>query len=165
LERKVFKEYQQHKETVTVIKADRQENFCVTGSQEGQCIVWTVKEGDLTKKFSLTDFESAILDIFLLEESYLMAVGSAEGKVLVVNMYTREVMRTLHHPQGFSVNKLCLSLQPFGSLLFYSEMDGSLYSYSVNGQMLKHKKVKGKKVICMQVGIDSKNQDFVVSSS
>jgi WD40 repeat protein len=148
---------------VTIIRADKQENFVVSGSQEGLCVVWTLREGDLLKKFALSEFASPVLDVFLLEESYLIAVAAAEGKVLIVNLYTREVLKTLHHPAGLPVHKVTLSLQPFGSLLLYSETDGSLYSYSINGQLLKQKRVKGKKVICMQVGTDSKNQDFVVS--
>lgn len=148
---------------MSVVKGDKEEKFVVSGSVSGVCIVWDVKEADLVRRFSIADFESSITDLFIQDESKLLAIGSEEGKMCIYNLYTRELIKILFHPDFMPINRLVLSLQPFGTLTFYSEMDGRLLIYSVNGQFLASKKFKGSKLTDLQVSTDANNMDFIVS--
>lgn len=95
--------------------------------------MWDIKEGVLVRRWSFIDFESAVLDIFIHEDSKVLAVSSEEGKVVIYNLYTKELFRVFHHPEANPIHKVILSFQPFGTLVMYSDFDGRLLSYSVNG--------------------------------
>lgn len=144
------------------MKADKQEHFLVTGCLNGSAIIWENKESDLHRKWSCWDFESPVTDIFIQEESKVLVLASQQGKMVIYNMYTRELFRILYHPDNMPVHKIVLSLQPFGSIVFYSEEDGKVYSYSVNGQQLASKRFKESRMTDLQLSSDSNNMDFIV---
>ena len=148
---------------MTVLKADKQESLLVSGCLNGSVIVWENRETDLVRKWSCWEFESAITDAFIHEDSKLLALGSQQGKMVIYNIYTRERFRILYHPDNMPVHKMVLSLQPFGSLVFYSEEDGKLYVYSVNGQQLSSRKFKEGRLTDLQISADSNNMEFIVS--
>lgn len=144
------------------MKADRSEQFAVTGSIGGCFIVWDIREGDLIRRWSAVDFESSVLDIFIHDEAKIISISSEEGKIVIYNIYTKELFRVLFHPEGLPVHRLVLSLQPFGSVAIYSDVDGRLLVYSVNGQLLASKKFKGSRLTDLQISQDCFNMEFIV---
>lgn len=145
------------------MKGDRNERYLITGSVDGFFIVWEVREGDIIKKWSACDFDSAILDIYIQEDSKVAALASEEGKLIIYNLVTKEIFRTIFHPDSLPINNLVLSLQPFGSVVFYSSANGKLYVYSVNGQLLAAKKFRASQITEMVISADSGNMDFLVN--
>lgn len=125
-------------------------------------VVWGIQESDIYKKWAFCHFESAILDIFIQEDSKVAAISSEEGKIVIMNLYTREVFKVLFHPDGLPINRILLSFQPFGSIIFYSEQNCKLYVYSVNGQMLTVKKFKSSRITDIGISSDCNNMDFLV---
>ena len=144
------------------MKGDKSEQAVVTGSKCGTCMVWEVKEGEINVKWSFSDFESSVLDLFIHDESKVCVASSYEGKIVIYNILTKELFRVLFHPENLPVHRVVLSFQPFGSLTLYSESDGKMYVYSVNGQLLVSKKFKGSRITDIQVSSDSNNMDFMV---
>jgi hypothetical protein len=128
------------------------------------CILWDVREGDVFRKWTFCDFSSAILDVHIQDDSKLAAVAAEEGKLIIYNMITKEILRTLFHPENLPINRLLISLQPFGTVIFYSMTNGKLYVYSINGQMLTSKRFKASKITDMTLSSDSNNMDFLVQS-
>lgn len=128
------------------------------------CTLWTVHEGDIHKKCVFNYFESAVLDIFIQEESKVAAISSEEGKIVILNLYTKEVFRVLFHPDGLPINRILLSFQPFGTVIYYSEHNSKLYVYSVNGQQLAVKKFKSSRITDISISTDSNNMEFLVVS-
>lgn len=150
---------------MSVVKGDRTERILVTGSLDGMCILWDVKESDVSRKWTFCDFDSAILDVFIQDDSKIAAVSSQEGKLIIYNLITKEIFRTLFHPEALPINRLLLSLQPFGTVVFYSMANGKLYVYSVNGQLLTSKRFKASKITDLTISADSNNMDFLVTFS
>lgn len=106
-----------------------------------------------------------MLDIFIQDDSKVCVAASEEGKLVIYNMHTKEFFRTLFHPDALPIHRVLFSLQPFGSVIMYSEVDGKMYSYSVNGQLLASKKFKFSRITDLQLSSDSNNMDFLVGEA
>jgi hypothetical protein len=91
------------------------------------------------------------------------AISSEEGKIVIINLYTKEIFRVLFHPDGLPINRILLSFQPFGTVIYYSEYNNKLYVYSVNGQLLSLKKFKSSRITDIALSSDSGHMDFVVN--
>jgi WD40 repeat protein len=137
----------------------------ISGSIDGMCILWNVHEGDIHRKWTFCHFESSILDIFIQDESKVAAISSEEGKLVIYNLYTKEIFRVLFNPDGLPINRILLSFQPFGSVIYYSEQINKLYVYSVNGQKLSVKKFKASKITDLALSSDCNNMEFLVAPS
>mmetsp|Transcript_11172 Transcript_11172/g.9550 ORF Transcript_11172/g.9550 Transcript_11172/m.9550 type:complete len:269 (-) Transcript_11172:505-1311(-) len=131
--------YYNHTETITCLISDDKENFLISGTKSGECILWEISP-ELTKlspKFHFFDHDNRINHIFISKELKLFATASDDGKINIYNYVIGKLMRTIHHPDKLPIKTVALTSSPLPSVLFFSDEDRSLYSYSINGRLLE----------------------------
>lgn len=161
--KKKFKDIHAHPTTIHLITFNRNQTFCATASLDGLITLWRVDEGEITSVGRLYEFKCKVLDMTMSrDQSNLLTAAGSDGKIIVYNMINKVVLRTLFHPEAFSVDRVLLSLYPIASILFYSQRDFQLYSYSINGQLLAVMKPQGSDISYLELASDGCFSDFMV---
>jgi len=98
--------------------------------------------------FTFQIFE--VTSLFISEEMRAFATGSSDGTMNIYNLYNGVHMRHFYHPKFLPITnvihfslfnfppkfKVVLSTSPLPCAIFYSQLDRTLYSYSINGQFI-----------------------------
>jgi WD40 repeat protein len=131
--------YTHHADTVTSIAADNKENFLITGSKSGECILWKIspEHNKLTVKFHFYDHDDMITSFYISNDLRLFASASLDGKINLYNFIIGQLVRTIHHPVNMPIHSVVLTSSPLPAIVFFSNEDRVLYSYSINGRLLE----------------------------
>ena len=154
----------QHKDTISVIKLDETERYFVTGARDGGVVFWNINSfGRINVQQKIYDFDTEILAAYITYDSYIAAIASLKGKINIYNLVNNKLMRTIFHPRELPIHKVGLSLYPFGSVAFFSEVDKHLYVFTINGQIIWKKEVACSKILDMVIANDNNFLDVLVS--
>jgi len=131
--------YYNHNDSVTTIVIDEKEEYLISGSKSGECIVWRIspESTKLSIKFQFYDHEDMINQIFISSELRMFATAGNDGRVNIYHFVSGQLVRTLYHPLNLPVDMVVLSSCPLPSVVFFSSEDRTLYSYSINGRLLE----------------------------
>ena len=77
----------------------------------------------------------------------IFATASLDGKIHLYTLSTGKLLRTFFHPKSLPMNQIILSSCPLPCLLFFSQENHTLYSYSINGQFLARYKEKSENIL------------------
>jgi WD40 repeat protein len=140
-EEELPQKYYYHNETITVMESDEKERFLMTGSKSGECICWHIGSNYyLTKKFAFYDHEGEVLSVHISSEMKVIMTGGIDQKIFVYNYMTGQILKSIMHPDQEPIHNLIIASSPLPVIVFFSEVDQMLYSYSVNGQLLEKAK-------------------------
>ncbi|KAL4509991.1 hypothetical protein ABPG72_010184 [Tetrahymena utriculariae] len=129
--------YQMHNDTVTYMTSDSKENFLITGTKSGEVIVWKINsEMKLSVRYIINDHRDRITQIKISKDLLVFATASEDSTINIYNLISGQFYRTFFHPNNLSIDNVLISYQPLPCIVFYSNQDRTLYSYSINGQFL-----------------------------
>ena len=77
-----------------------------------------------------------IKDIFIHNEQPFYAVASEDCTATFFNCYEKRIIRKFRHPKKYSVDKVAFAFGSPACFLLYSNVDKTIYSYSINGQLI-----------------------------
>lgn len=131
---------------VTALAIDSKDRFIMTGTLSGECIYWkNSKDFNLSIKFSFYDHEGEILAITISYYMKAFVTAGNDQKILIYNYQNGKLLKSLIHPDQEPVYGVILSSCPLPTIVFYSNQNQTIYSYSINGQLLE--KVKDDAVV------------------
>ncbi|KRX10686.1 WD40-repeat-containing domain [Pseudocohnilembus persalinus] len=135
--------YPYHSSTVTCLAIDKnKQNLMVSGSKEGDVIVWEIQNGNqLQKKFHFYDHEDAVTCIKIDSQLRIILTGSKDSNINIYNKENGIFYRSIKNPQKTPITFIETSIYQlpcicFGSKNIFSDQDQLIYSYSINGQFL-----------------------------
>jgi len=105
-------------------------------------VLWKVLSDNLSLAATFK-FEHHTLEITSLWISVSMKAMASSGidkTVHVYNLFNGVQYRVLHHPKALPVSFVLLSDSPLPCIVIFSTEDKSLWSYSINGQLLETQK-------------------------
>ena len=130
--------YYYHNEAITAMEIEEKERFLLTGSKSGECVYWHVGSNySLTKKFAFYDHDNEIISLHISRDMKAFMTGGADQKIFIYNYMSGKLLRSLVHPDQQPINNLIIATSPLPVIVFFSEVDQMLYSYSVNGQLIE----------------------------
>jgi len=104
-------------------------------------IIWrlinTHNSYKLTVYESFKDQKAQISSIFFSYDLKCFAVSSLDGSVFLYNIITGKKIRAYYHPNGLPVNEIIISTNPLASIVLFSNQEGLIYCYSINGQLIQ----------------------------
>ena len=139
---------------------DAREQILITGSKNGDVIVWknsdfecsidTQNNGSMdgsdqgyksaaTNWFifkQLNDHDRQVSCIFINNEMCLFVTGSFDGTVNLYNLQSAKLMRSFSHPTLAPIYSVVLAQNPLAICAFFSREDHLWNSFSINGKLL-----------------------------
>lgn len=67
----------------------------------------------------------------------LFATACAGGYIYIYNLYSGQVFRSFQHPNKNPITSVLMSSRPLYCVVFFSPIDRTIYSYSINGFFLE----------------------------
>lgn len=133
-------------EIVTALAIDSKDRFVITGTIAGECVYWkNTKNYKLSIKFSFYDHEGEILAIDISYYMRAFITAGNDQKIFIYNNQNGKLLKSLIHPDQEPVNDIILSSCPLPTIVFYSNQNQTIYSYSINGQLIE--KVKEEAIV------------------
>lgn len=126
-----------HSSTVTALEISEDEKLAITGSRDGECVVWTIEDGVWTCKHSFAHHEDEITCISISEDIHSFATTSLDGKCNIYSISSCKLNKQIAMPENKPITFVRFSLSAPCKLLLYSHEDRCIYSYSVNGDILR----------------------------
>jgi len=162
------KKYYRHREAITALEIDPKERFLITGSKSGECIYWLIySDYRIQAKYIFYDHEGEIANIHISENMRAFVTAGADQKVFVYNYMNGQTLKSFSHADQHPINNAVLSSSPLPIIVFHSNQDQTIYSYSINGQLLE--KIKEESIalnnftICKTVqGLDILVKNFLI---
>ena len=123
------------KSTITAIACFR--SSVLIGTCRGEAIIYSVGQ-DYNFKIVETKFDhyDRINGIFVSPDDNMFLTCSDDGRILLYNISSYQLIRSLRNPNNSPVIYALLSGAPLFSIVFFSKDDAKIYSYSINGQYL-----------------------------
>ena len=109
----------------------------LVGTCRGEVFIFNINNDfgfkSIEKKY---DHYDKINGIFVSSDDNMFITCSEDGRMLLYNLYSYQLIRSLKNPNNSPVLYALLSGAPLFSIVFFSKGDGRVYSYSINGQYL-----------------------------
>ena len=121
--------------TITALACFR--SSILVGTCRGEVFIFNINYEfgfkSVEKKF---DHYDKINGIFVSSDDNMFITCSEDGRMLLYNLYSYQLIRSLKNPNNSPVLYALLSGAPLFSIVFFSKGDSKVYSYSINGQFL-----------------------------
>jgi WD40 repeat protein len=84
------------------------------------------------------DHYDKINGIFVSPDDNMFLTCSEDGRILLYNLFSYQLIRSLKNPNNSPVTYALLSGAPLFSIVFFSKDNegGKMFSYNINGQFL-----------------------------
>jgi hypothetical protein len=153
---------QNHYNTITCLVVDSTEKLAITGSKDGDCLVWHIDNDYWKARWHYIDHEDTITGACISNELGLFSTCSLDGSCNIYSLRKGRLMRVIRLPESTGINMVAFSTAAPCKVLLFSSEENTLYSYSVNGAFL-HKTHERCYHICSPIVVkDHNQQDFLV---
>lgn len=125
-----------HSTTITCIEVNDDEKIAVSGSRDGDCVVWTIENDYWVAKHNLSAHEDEVTSICISEDLHRLATCSLDGKCLIYYLDSFKVYKQIILPNNKPITMGKFSSSVPSKILLYSPEDRSISSYSLNGVLL-----------------------------
>lgn len=127
-----------HRDLVTAVCFSADGTTLVTGSRDTTCLVWRLVPersagpiGSLPRH-TLSGHDGAVTCLALCLQLDVVASGSVDGSVILHSPGEGTYERTLWHPGRLPVDLVAVTEQ-YGDVIFFSNTDRRLHSFTING--------------------------------
>jgi len=129
--------YTNHSSTVIALSVNKQEDLAISGTKNGEVIVWEVQEQYWSFKKLIFDHESEVHSICISDNMGLFVTAGQDGKCHLYSLSSLSWIRQVSHPAACGINSVVLSMTPLASVAFFSKSDQTWHSFSINGTLLE----------------------------
>lgn len=142
--------HENHEGIVSSLCVDEKEEILISGSRLGECGVWEIENNRLRLKSWLKDHQDSINCLTINNKLRIFCSGSSDGVIKIYNLHNNKLLNQIEHPQGLEVHQLNIMDYGLVGIVFSSDDNDILYTYSVNGQQL-HKIEESSPIKCSVV--------------
>ncbi|OMJ89253.1 hypothetical protein SteCoe_8641 [Stentor coeruleus] len=122
--------------TVTCIEFSDDEKTAISGSRDGECVIWKIDNELWTFKYNFANHEDEVTSICIAEDIHTFATGSLDGKCNLYCTDSYKMILQIALPGNKPITITKFSLAAPCKVILYSPEDRTVYFYSVNGLLI-----------------------------
>jgi WD40 repeat protein len=124
-----------HSSTVTCIDVDAEEQTVLTGSKDGDIVLWTIDKDTMKPSRQYADHSGPVTAVRLCRALQVFASVGVDGRCLSYSLLSGRLLRQISLV-GKPLATLAFAPVAPSKVLLFTPVDKSLYSFSVNGALL-----------------------------
>lgn len=151
-----------HREAITCLEINKEETIGVSGSVSGEIILYDIlKEMTWQGKYCAHNHRGPVTHISISSEMQLFCTAGRDG---TVNLHTFAggLLRKFAHPVNAPVDFALLSHSPVGCVVVYAKETGTVYSFSMSGELMCKEEESTREIVDAVIGRDSNFNEYLV---
>jgi len=134
----------QHLSTVTCVTISESENYFVSGSQDGEVILWISRSEGFAVESRVVDHNKKVTSVDISENLGCYCSSSEDGSINIYSILcSQQLIRAIRPAETRPIHRAMLCPGSPAVLLTYSKNDSTLATFSVNGEELNSVTCKG----------------------
>ncbi|PRP84623.1 BEACH domain-containing protein [Planoprotostelium fungivorum] len=127
----------EHKQAITCFGISEDCTMMASGSDDCTVCVWRMKKRKLSTDpvRILRGHDEEVTAVCLSIDLDVVVSSSKDGTIIICALQSGRLVKSMNHPQRFTVTKLCLTSQ--GKIVAYSDEDNMLHLYNLLGTMVR----------------------------
>lgn len=151
-----------HYNTVTCVDIDQDEHTAVTGSKDGDCIVWQVEAEYWKARWHFIEHEGPVTAVCISSALNAFASCSEDGSCNVYSLRKGRLLAVIRHPDGAPWHNVVFAPAAPASVILFGARSSVLYSYSVNGELITKAQERASFVISPIVVRDLNQTEYLI---
>jgi hypothetical protein len=135
-----------HNSTVTCIDVDAEEQTVLTGSKDGDIVLWTIDKDTLKPSRHYADHSGPVTSVRLCRALQVFASVGVDGRCLSYSLLSGRLLRQISLV-GKPLATFAFATVAPSKVLLFTPVESSLYSFSVNGALLHRTKESSQHII------------------
>jgi hypothetical protein len=151
-----------HYSTVTCIDYDDDEHCAITGSKDGDVLLWFV-EGDYWKaRWHYIDHTAPVTAVRISSQLRAFASASMDGTIVLYSLLKGRLLRVVSMPDRCPISNFLFAPAAPSKLVSFCPTQASIWSFSVNGGQLAQAHERSSQVISPVLARNLHWQEFVI---
>jgi len=151
-----------HYNTVACVDIDQEEHTAVTGSKDGDCIVWQVEAEYWKARWHFIEHDGPVSAVCISSALNAFASCSEDGSCNVYSLRKGRLLAVLRHPEGAPWHNVVFSTAAPAKVILFSAKTNVLYAFSVNGELIHKAHERASFVISPLVVRDLNQTEYLV---
>ena len=154
--------YWHHSTTITALDDDYEERVLVTGSKDGECIVWVFENDTYTKLWHFYDHDDEVTSVCISNELNVFASCSLDGTCNIYSLRNGELFSHIRHGDNNPLYNVIISSAAPAKLVLHSEDEKQILLYSINGGLIATASENHGPMINVLIAKDLYRQDTLI---
>mmetsp|Transcript_19775 Transcript_19775/g.36430 ORF Transcript_19775/g.36430 Transcript_19775/m.36430 type:complete len:2240 (+) Transcript_19775:1474-8193(+) len=161
LESKQAKTLIGHSTTITCLDVDEEETLAMTGSKDGEVILWTIEKDSWRPKLQYYDHSGPVTSVRICRSLQSFASVGEDGRCMNYSLISGRLLRMINM-QSKPIKSFVFSPVTPSKIILFVPTDHSLYSFSVNGTLLHKARENSQHIIRPIVLKDQNWKEYLV---